>query len=468
MKEKKDKLVMQYMDAKNRRISDITEKMKQDGFTGKRIKGIVNLIRNLENNKIQKISEMMAEFKKQNMPRIEIENEIMAFAETQDQLIEKIIEKNNIREIDSQIDTKEIKLKRYVVLTKEEKALLAQELLKSKNIFKLQTSKDIITQLDIKIPVRITKHKQFTEYIQKREDVFMDYFKAFIEWEMGKFYNCIISSGNFAWIAKDDKGTVRYFSKNPKTNESFAFNIFDLIELRENIEIGTSLSFKNARRILARDLNIAYKEREWEHLQEEKYINNIKKIERAFIDMKRDYPNLYKLTENYLHILEHLNAWAMANIGDKKEAVNGEAVFFCSLRHAEKFVKRDHSVISKAINLFAVFGLIIKVHPQKVSENMLVIAREISKKAKETANSTKNVELVNFYSIPFYNVELLMNAEEIGSKLIENNVTNASRVNKKEIEKIFGKVFAKKVYPKIETIDIYSVDNMVKLIERGV
>lgn len=467
MKEKKDKLIMRYFYAKDKRIKKIKEKMQQDNFNGKRIKGIINAIRNLENDKIEKISEMLVEFKRQNMPRIEIENKIKAFAEMQDKLIEKIIEKNNIKEIDSEIDLKEVNLKNYVVLTKEEKALLVQELLKNENIFKLQTSKDIITQMDIKIPVRITKHKQFTEYIQKREDVFMNYFKAFIEWEMCKFYNCIISSGNFAWIAKDDKGTVRYFSKNPKTNESFGFNIFDLIELRENIEIGTSLSFKNARRILARDLNIAYKEREWEHLQEEKYINNIKKIERAFIDMKRDYPNLYKLTENYLHILEHLNAWAMANIGDKKEAVNGEAVFFCSLRHAERFVKRDHSVISKAINLFAVLGLITKVHPEKVSENMLVIAREISKKAKETANSVKNVELVNFYSIPLYNVEVLMNAEKMGSKLIENKITNASRINKKEIEKIFGKVFVKKVYPKIETIDIYSVDNMVKFIERG-
>lgn len=463
MQKKQDKIIMRYIYTKEKRIENITEKMKQNNFDGKRIKGIVNAIRNIENEKIYKISEMVTEFKRNNMARSKIEYKIKAFARTRDKIIKKIIEENNIKGI----DLKELDIKDYIVLTGKEKALLAQELIENENIFKLQTSDDIITQMNIKIPARITKHKQFIEYIQKREDIFRSYFIVFKEWELGKYYNCIIKTGNFSWIAKDDSGIIRYFSKNPKTNKSFGLNIFDLIELRENIEVGTSISFKNARRILARDLNITYKEREWEHLQEEKYINNIKKIERAFIDMKRDYPNLYKLAENYLHILEHLNAWAMANIGEKRETINGEAVFFCSLRHAEEFIKRDHSVISKAINLFTVLGLINKVHPEKVSEDMLSVAREISKKSKQTANSSKNVELVNFYSIPLYNAELLMNAEKIGFKLIENKITNASRINKKEIEKIFGKVFAKKAYPKIETIDIYSVDNMVKLIERG-
>jgi len=457
-----DKLIRKYMNIKKMRISKVKEKMELDGFSGKRIKGVINAIRNVENTKIKKITEMVAELKNQGISRSQIEDKVGAFVKTQDKSIKRIIQKNNIEGI----DLKEINLMEYVILTGEEKALLAQELLKNGNMVKLQTSDDIIAQMNIEIPVQITKHKQFVEYIQRREDIFMSYFKAFTDWKIGKFYDCIISVGNFAWISKDDKGITRYFSKNPNDGKSFGLNIFDLIEIRENNEIGTSISFKNARRILVRDLNITYEEREWECLQEERYINNIKEI-RAFIDMKSYYPNLYKLTQNYLHILEHFNAWAMANIAEKRETINGEAVFFCSLRYAEKFIKRDHSVISKAINLFTVLGLINKVDSEKVSKDMLSIAREISQKAKKTANSIKNVELVNFYSIPLYNAELLINAERISTKLIENKVTNASRVNKKVVEEIFGDAFAKKVYPKIEAVDIYSVDNLVRLIERG-
>lgn len=458
MQKEQDKLILKYIYAKDKRISDITVNMKQNGFNGKRIKGVLNAVRNLENEKIDKISEMITEFKKQNMTRNEIEYKIKEFAKIQDKIIKKIIEENNIKGI----DLNEFSIKEYVILTGEEKALLVQELIKNENIFKLQTSKEVIAQIDIKIPARITKHKQFIEYIQNREDVFMNYFKVFTNWKIGKFYKCILYVGNFAWIAKDNNGVVRYFSKNRITNKSFALNIFDLIELRENIEIETSMGFKKARKILARDLNVTYKELDWEISQEDKYRSNIGIINT--LDIKERYPNIYKLSANHLYILENFNEFALSNIKEKKESVKGEAVFYYSFRNAEESINKDHSVVGKVVNLFAVLGLINKVHPKDVSNDMLYLARELSNLIKCTIDSKNDVELVNFYTIPLYNADVFLNAEKIATKLVENKITNSTRVTQKNIENIFGKVFAKKVYPKFKAVDRYSDGSILKLI----
>lgn len=307
---------------------------------------------------------------------------------------------------------------------------LLREGLGDKNISDVLAINSIIPQNQIKMPQKIKNHVQFLEYIRKHDLRF--YFRPLDTWHIDKFYDCVLVEGNFAWIAIDEGGSYRYFSKE-RNGATIGLDWIDLIMIIENIDIAI------ARMKLSQDLNLSYKERKWEIKMQTKYVNNIKKIERAYDNWEERYPKLYQFSMNYLYILLKLNAWGLAHLITEEESVKGESIFFVSTTHLSEFLQTDQAIISKAINMFAVLGLIDKVNIEEVPTHLFQIAQEIRGDRVERM-------YVNFYTLPELNHKVLQKAERTVNKLGKNGITNMQKINKKKIAEIFGQEFRDSIY----------------------
>ena len=370
---------------KLKRINRLKNKMKAEGATGKEIRNAVYKLKYLEDKKIEE-----------------------------------------------GIQTK------YVKPGKKEKVLLRQGLLQNGNI-EILTTTNSIAEHKITIPEKITKHKEFMEYMQTLD--FRFYFRGLLDWNINETRECIFFEGNKAWIKQDDKGVYRYYSKDAEKHTVHGLNIFDLIEIREGVEFGTVYSMNNARKGLASDLGIVYSERQWEISQEEKYEKNTDIIQNADIEIQRDFPNLFGFIKNYLPLLEQLNDWGVKHILEKEHSFKGESIFFQSTTHMEKMVGRDQTICSRTVNMFAVLGLIKKIREEDIPSSLMGVAQAIRGKRNE-------FKLVNFYTVPALNHQVLSEAEESVKRLNESGITSMFRISKKKIEQCFGEGFAKKVYVK--------------------
>lgn len=327
---------------------------------------------------------------------------------------------------------------KYIMPGKNEKVLLREGLLLNSNIEILTTTSSIAEQ-KIEIPAKITKHKEFMEYMQTID--FRFYFGGFQKWKINETSTCIFFEGNRAWIKQDDKGVYRYYSKDEVQHIVLGLNIFDLIEIRECVEIGSIYSMNNARRILASDLDIVYLERQWEIQQGEKYEKNMDILQRADVEIQRDFPNLFGFIKSYLNLLEHLNDWGAKHILEKEQSFRGESVFFQSTTHMEQIVGRDQTVCSRAVNMFAVLGLMQKVSEEDIPKSLMSVAQAIRGRRNE-------FRLVNFYTVPSLNHQVLSEAEKRVERLNEYGITSMSLISKKKIEQCFSEGFAEKVYVK--------------------
>lgn len=325
---------------------------------------------------------------------------------------------------------------KYIMPGKKEKVLLREGLLQNRNI-EILTTTSSIAEGKITIPEKITKHKEFMEYMQTLD--FRYYFGGFQNWNINETRACIFFEGNKAWIKQDDKGIYRYYSKDEVKHTVHGLNIFDLIEIHEGTEIGSIYSMNNARRRLASDLEIVYPERQWEIQQEEKYEKNIDVIQRADVEIQREFPDLFDFIKSYLHLLEHLNDWGAKHILEKEQSFQGESVFFQSTTHMEKIVGRDQTICSRAVNMFAVLGLIKKIWEENVPSRLLGVAQAIR-------GSRNEFKLVNFYTVPSLNHQILSEAEKRVERLMERGITSMSLISKKKVAECFSEAFAKEVY----------------------
>ncbi|MBO1513537.1 hypothetical protein [Metabacillus bambusae] len=327
---------------------------------------------------------------------------------------------------------------KYVKPGKNEKILLAKGLFQSNNL-EILTTTNSIAEHKITIPEKITKHKEFMKNMQSLD--FRFYFKGLQDWNIYDTKTCIFIEGNKAWIKQDDEGVYRYYSKDAEKHTVHGLNIFDLIEIREGAEIGSVHSMNNARRRLASDLGIVYLERQWEILQEKKYEKNMDIIQRADVEIQRDFPNLFGFIESYLPLLEHLNDWGVKHILEKEHSFKGESIFFQSTTHMEKIVGRDQTICSRAVNMFAVLGLIQKVKEEEIPNSLMSVAQAIRGRRNE-------FKLVNFYTVPAINRQVLLEAEKRVKQLNEHGITSTWLISKKKIGQCFSEGFAKKVYVK--------------------
>ncbi|OLN21224.1 hypothetical protein BTO30_16220, partial [Domibacillus antri] len=91
---------------------------------------------------------------------------------------------------------------KYVKPGKKEKVLLREGLLQNKN-YETLTIINSIAEHKITIPEKITKHKEFMEYMQTLD--FRFYLGGFQNWNINETRACIFFERNKAWIKQDDK-----------------------------------------------------------------------------------------------------------------------------------------------------------------------------------------------------------------------------------------------------------------------
>jgi hypothetical protein len=303
------------------------------------------------------------------------------------------------------------------------------------------------------LPVKIRTHNNFTNYICK-QNLFSLIFPNFKKFDKGGRNTCIFTSNNIGWISKDYKGYFRYYSKCEKTGITFGFSIFDLIEIvYDECNLGSTTSYQKARRLVATILHIQYNELEFVMQEEDKYDSNIKVLLDQKL-LKEMYPNLFILIKNHLCVLTELHIFAKNHIMKKQYAIKKNSVFFVATRTIENIliqqnIKKDHSTISSAINIFATLELLQKV-PSKTIKNNQYLYNVALKMRKD-----KKYKLINCMSIPMYNEKVLKKAEKMAIQLRKNNITNVKRLSKVKLIKIFGEKKANEV---IEEISLYKID----------
>lgn len=252
----------------------------------------------------------------------------------------------------------------------------------------------------------------------------------------GEYNECKLIPGNLCWISSDGKTKIhRYFSLNRETKEVYGFNIWDLMEIISGFDMHYAM------RILVKTLKIKYKEGEWMKIQEYKYLHNLSVIMKPE-KIAGDFPELYKYVKSYLPVLEKLNNIAQLHIYGEDYSVHDDAVFFSSLNyisnyHAEIY-KTDRIKVNRAINLFALLGMVEKVDPAKVPQEVLDSAINL------TGEFIK-FNLVNIYTIPVYDYMTLKKANEVVKKLRENKVV-VKYLTREVVADIFGEEKAREIY----------------------
>ena len=171
-------------------------------------------------------------------------------------------------------------------------------------------------------------------------------------------------------------------------------------------------------------------------MQKEKYAVNNMWIEQLK-DMQIVYPNLLKLAKKHLNVLQKINDIGVANIATIEESVDRQAVFFTSTDYIADFISCNKSNICRSVNLLATLGLIRKVQEKDIPAHMLERARENV--------GAKKINLISFYTVPNFNKQLFLRAEEIATELINNKI-NAQKITCSSIEEVFGMEFANNIF----------------------
>lgn len=344
--------------------------------------------------------------------------------------------KNKVFHTKLQIE-REIKndiMSEYVKPTIRHKQILHLHLLDHNLLHLFKTTEN----LQYKLPTSIKSHIDFTNHISKR-NLLSTVFPKFKRFDTGGRQHCIFTPQNVGWIAKDDQGYYRYFSKSEKTGVVLGFSLLDLMEIAfEDGFKDDKQTYIKARTRLATVLNCNYREFDFENQQKAKYRNNLSII--SNLDkIKETFPNLYSLIKSQLYVLTRLHTFATANIMERKHAIKKEAVFFISLTDLKDYfeeslnIKRDRSTIASAINLFTSLKLLNKIPSATIKEDETLYRIALNIRSDKIER-----RLINFMTIPSYNEELLAKAERIAKRLRKNKITTAKDITRNSLIRVFG------------------------------
>lgn len=263
-----------------------------------------------------------------------------------------------------------------------------------------------------------------------------------------RIFPCQLVSKNIAWISMDQNGVYRYFTKR-KNGRTIGFNIFDFIETVDGIGIGTHAadSFIKARQELAKMFHIQELHDEWSLQESQKYEYNLDLLQDGIARIKQRQPVLYEYIKSFVPLLILLNYWGKEHIYPKFRC-NGESVLFVSSTELKNRLGDlyERSTITRAINMFALIGILIKIPHTELSDELWDIAKGIH-------GGRKGHKFINFYQIPRYSDEILAEAEQLVMKLLQHGMSNVGKITKEKIETFFGKEYALRVFPPTRNIE---------------
>ncbi|TKJ86062.1 hypothetical protein PaeCFBP13512_19705 [Paenibacillus sp. CFBP13512] len=274
--------------------------------------------------------------------------------------------------------------------------------------------------------------KQRLVEVANQSNMFELVFENLKKFQIDRVFACELIKGNRAWISQSkDTGIYRYFTMYPDSR-SFGFSIFDLIEIIDGVN-----GFQYAVDKLAQVLNLNDLKDEWVEAQKNKYNNNLKFLDQEILIQKL-YPEMYYYLRNHIEILKFMNQHGHDHV-NRLFMQNHKDIFYVSTTYIAEMkmgVQSKQPIVSRAINLFALLGLVEKVPHHALSKELLSIAKAIQ------GNNTKT-RLITFFQIPSYEkAETLKYAEVMAKKLKNIGILSERSINKKSVSKFFGmKVF---------------------------
>lgn len=298
------------------------------------------------------------------------------------------------------------------------------------------------SSLNHQLPDTIRTHLEFVQYVCKQEGMFSLVFpdlKKFEESKPKQPKQCFLFDKNEAWIKQGPDGIYRYFTKR-KNSRYMYFTLFDLMEIKYGNGKNHIVDLNIARRKIIDLLGVTYEQLEFENSILASYNKN-KAILKDKAHIRKNYPHLYKFIRKQLPLLTTLHEEALLKPIDQLNTINGNAVFFDSVRNLADKMNKHYSLVSKAINLFATLNLLTK-HPSKSIEQNTTLFQY----ALAIQKDNPHFRLMNFYSLPQYDEYTLQNAENIAKKLIDFKITKIDSINRKTVTKVLGMQKAVEVY----------------------
>ncbi|MGS2777463.1 hypothetical protein ACVBAX_08790 [Robertmurraya sp. GLU-23] len=182
-------------------------------------------------------------------------------------------------------------------------------------------------------------------------------------------------------------------------------------------------------------------------------------------NLSEQFPYLYKVIKrNMMYLTDFIHysidklISPLSRIHRSKKQKSYSYYFYARSRDLPiVFNYGQYNTWNRNINIFCTVGLIKKVPIEKI-ENQMVIERAIVEKnklAKRLGIPAVALKEVTFYTIPFYDDELLSQAESIAKVLLENNF-RSNGFSKTYLIKVFGQEFANNVFQDERFITEYS------------
>lgn len=170
--------------------------------------------------------------------------------------------------------------------------------------------------------------------------------------------------------------------------------------------------------------------------------------------LEEKYPFLYKVLKRRLHFLTTLIEYSKEKRFNPSAREEGNYYFFASSRHLAKYFS-SYNTWNRNISIFCTLGLVNKV---KIDTNRMAerrATRETKALAKRMGIDHEKLSSINFYTIPIYNDELLVEANRRAEVLLDNNF-RANGFSKFFLIKVFGQEFADTVFHDERFISEYS------------
>lgn len=172
--------------------------------------------------------------------------------------------------------------------------------------------------------------------------------------------------------------------------------------------------------------------------------------------LEEKYPFLYRLIKRRLRFLTQLIEYSREKRFSPVARKEGNYYFFASSRYLSSKYFSSYNTWNRNISIFCTLGLLNKV---KIDKNRMA-ERRITRETKALAmkmniDDHEKLSPINYYTIPIYNRELLMEANQRAKVLLDNNF-RANGFSKFFLIKVFGQEFADKIFHDERYISEYS------------
>lgn len=226
----------------------------------------------------------------------------------------------------------------------------------------------------------------------------------------------------------DQTPSARIF-RNEFTNHSLIhchsdncdFNTGTIIKVIEKL---TQLNKVQSLRFLRDVYNIDFQHTDWQREQIELIDENIRYLQSG--DFEIEYPKQYKIMKRYIPDLIQFLILSKEYLPPEHYTdEQTKVLFFASLEHFARFMGKSESSkkrLGDKIALFAYFSYIYKLKEVEIPEILLERAKFELVKNKFSGNHM-SYNLMSFYEIPSYSVEIMSFAEQKAEEYSDNHFT---------------------------------------------